>query len=525
MKTELYIIAHDNGTSGTKTVLAKITDKIEIVSSHLTEYEVFYPEGIPNACEQDPKDWWRAICDGTKKVMEESGLSPDQINGITFSTQTQCSLFVDENGEPLDRAYIWIDGRATKEFEKGIRSGLKVSGYNLRKILKYIKITGGGPGSAKDPLWKYLWFKNNKPEQFKKVHKMLDVKDYLIFKCTGHMISSPDAACTTWLLDTRPGKNTWNKDLCKMNKIDMKHLPDIKPSIDVAGELMPTAAEEMGLVAGIPVIMGGTDTSCISVGSGAVDINETHLYVGTSGWIITTVDKRMTDLADYEASIPGANPQTFSYIGIMETAGACLAWARDHLADLEVAKAKEEGTSAYRLLDEMVEQTPPGASGVIFTPWLYGNRCPREDTHVRGAFFNLGLNTGRRDMFRAILEGVALHTRWMMEKFSTKHVAITEPIRYVGGGAKSPVWCQIMADILGKKIQPVTYAQDGGAVGAILIAAVGLKQTSFKEGKNLIPVDKIYTPNQENKPIYDKLFNALVQFHANNQKLYHVLNP
>jgi xylulokinase len=271
--------------------------------------------------------------------------------------------------------------------------------------------------------------------------------------------------------------------------------------------------------------MGGIDTSCISIGSGAVDLNETHIYTGTSGWIITVVNKRITNLADYEGAIPSAQHDSFNFIGIMETAGACLAWARDHLADLEIAQAKEQGTSAYRLLDEMVEQTPPGANGLIFTPWLYGNRCPREDTRVRGSFFNINLKTGRRDMFRAILEGVALHVRWMMEAFPKKNVAITEPIRYVGGGAKSPVWCQIMADVLGKKIEPVKYAQDGGAIGAILIAAVGLKHTTFKEGKSLIPVDKMYTPNPETKPIYDKLFDAFVQFHDNNQKLYHVLNP
>ena len=236
MANQLYIIAHDNGTSGTKTVLARISDKIEIISSHLTEYKVFYPEGIPHACEQDPKDWWRAVCEGTKSVMEESGLSPDQINGISFSTQTQCSLFVDENGEPLDRAYIWIDGRAEKEFVEGMKKGIKVSGYNLGKVLKYLPITGGAPGSAKDPLWKYVWFKNNKPEQFKKLHKMIDVKDYLIFKCTGHLLTSSDAACMTWLLDTRPGKFSWDKSLCKMNHVAMEHLPDIKQCTDVAGE-------------------------------------------------------------------------------------------------------------------------------------------------------------------------------------------------------------------------------------------------------------------------------------------------
>nr|MDO8110585.1 FGGY-family carbohydrate kinase [Candidatus Sigynarchaeota archaeon] len=526
MANPLYIIAYDNGTSGTKVAITKITDKIEIVGSYLAEYGVIYPEGIPNACEQDPKEWWRAICEGTKHVIQQSGITVDKIDGISFSTQTQCALFVDEKGEPLENPYIWIDGRATEQYEKGIKRGLlKASGYNLGMILKFISVTGGGPASPKDQIWKYQWFKQHKPDKYKHLYKMLDCKDYLVFKCTGNMHTSVDSAAITWLYDTRPGKFVWHKGLCKTVGIAVEHLPEVKKSTDISGDLTATAAKEMGLKPGIPVILGGVDASCIPVGSGAVNLHETHIYVGTSGWVTTVVDKRDTNVTDYEAATPGAIPGLFNYIGIMETSGASLAWARDHLADMEVEEAKKQGISSYKLLDHMVEQVPPGANNVIFAPWLYGNRCPREDTHVRGAFFNLSLNTKRREMFRAVLEGVALHNRWMMDLFAKKKIPVTEPIRFVGGGAKSPVWCQIMADVLGKQIQPVIYAQDGGAVGATLIAAVGLKATTFKEGKNLVLAGEIYKPRPEFAPVYDKLYDALIWFHDNNQKLYHALNP
>ncbi|MBN2152580.1 MAG: FGGY-family carbohydrate kinase [Candidatus Lokiarchaeota archaeon] len=525
MTDPLYIIAHDNGTSGTKTCLTRISDKIEIVGSHLTEYGVIYPEGIPHACEQDPREWWRAICEGTKHVMKQSGIAPDQVGGITFSCQTQCSLFVDEKGVPLDNAYIWIDGRSVREYEKGIKGGLQVSGYNLAKILKWIKIAGGGPASPKDQVWKYKWFSNNKPDRFKKLHKMLDCKDYLVFKCTGNMCTSVDSAAIVWLYDTRPGRFGWSKELCATAGIAMEHLPDVKQSTDSGGGLTAAAAGEMGLAPGIPVILGGVDASCIPVGSGAIDLDDTHIYIGTSGWVITAVDKRITNIADYEASVPSAIPGVYNYVGIMESAGACLAWAKDHLADMEVEQAKQQGVPVFKLLDTMVSQTPPGANGLLFTPWLYGNRCPKEDTHVRGSFFNINLKTRRREMFRAILEGVSLHTKWMADMFKKKNVPVTEPIRYVGGGAKSDVWCQIMADVLGKRIQPVTYAQDGGAVGATLIAGVGLGATSWKEAKGLVPVEGVYEPNPANRAVYDKLYKALVQYHANNQKLFHFMNP
>ncbi len=520
-----YIIAHDNGTSGTKTCLTRISDKIEILGSHLTEYGVSYPEGIPHACEQNPLDWWRAICEGTKHVIKSSGITPDQISGITFSTQTQCALFVDESGNPLDNPYIWIDGRSTKEYEKGMKGGIQVSGYNLAKILKWIKIAGGGPASPKDQVWKYKWFQNHKPDLFKKLHKMLDCKDYLVFKCTGNMYTSVDSAAITWLFDTRPGRFVWSKELCDIAHIAIEHMPEVKLSTDSGGGLTPTAADAMGLVPGIPVVLGAVDASCIPVGSGGTDLNDTHIYVGTSGWVITITDRRLTNIADYETSVQGAIPGKFNYIGIMETAGASLAWAKDHLADLEVEHAKQQGVSVYQLLDTMVNQVPAGANEVLFTPWLYGNRCPKEDTHVRGSFFNININTKRRELFRAILEGVSLHTKWMMDKFKKKGIPVTEPIRYVGGGAKSGVWCQIMADVLDKQIQPVKYAQDGGAVGATLIAGVGLSATSWKEAKRLVPIGEVYKPNTANRAVYDKLYKALVQYHANNQKFFHFMNP
>ena len=520
----LIVITHDNGTSGTKTCLISVSDKIEILASKMTEHGVIYPEGIPHAAEQDPKEWWRAVCEGTKAVLAQSNIKPDQIEGISFSTQTQCALFVDKEGNPLDNPYIWIDGRAVKEFEV-LRDGLiKVAGYDVFKMLQFVKVTGGGPGSAKDQMWKYQWFKKNKPELYKKVYKMLDVKDYLVFRCTGKMLCSKDTAHILWLYDTRPGKMEWHEGICKRYGINIDHLPEVKDSTDIAGELLPEPAKEMGLNPGTPVIMGGTDSSCIPVGSGAVQLNDTHIYVGTSGWIITIADKRITNLEDYEGGVLGAIPGTYNYIGIMETCGACLAWAKDHLADLEVAQAEEKGISPFVLLDDMASQSPPGANGLIFTPWLYGNRAPREDTRVRGSFFNLSIQNGRRDMFRSILEGVALHMRWMREGFDKKNVPITEPVRFVGGGANSSVWCQIIADVLGVKIQPVKYTQDGGAIGAGLIAAVGLGKTNFDEGKALVPVGKIYEPNLENKDIYDKIYKVFKKIYKKNKSLYHKLN-
>jgi xylulokinase len=521
----LLVIAHDVGTSGTKTILISISDKIEIVSSHLTEYGILYPEGIKNGAEQVANDWWQAICDGTKKVLESAEIAPESINVITFSTQSQCSLFVDDKGDPLDNPYIMIDGRAVKEFEAGMRDGLiKISGYNLFKTARYLRITGGAPGSAKDPLWKYAWFKNNRPEQFKKLYKMLDCKDYLIFKCTGKFYCTGDSASTVWLFDSRKGRMNWHQGLCKQAGVSIEHLPEIKLSSEIAGPLLPEAAREMGLIPGIPVNMGGIDATCLPVGSGAVELNDSHIYVGTSGWVVTIVDKRISNIQNYEGSIVSAMPGHYFFIGLEQTSGGCLAWAKDHLADLEIAEAERQGISPYTLLDEMASQSPPGANGLIFMPWMYGNRAPREDTRARGDFFNLSMNNGRRDMFRAILEGIAMHSRWIIEGFHKSRVPITEPIRFVGGGASSTLWCQIMADVLQKQIQPVRYAKDSGAIGAAIIAAVGLNSITFKEAKGLIPVLDVIQPRKELAPIYDKHYSVFRRYYDRNKDFYKQLN-
>nr|MDO8113043.1 FGGY-family carbohydrate kinase [Candidatus Sigynarchaeota archaeon] len=306
--------------------------------------------------------------------------------------------------------------------------------------------------------------------------------------------------------------------------INLDHLPEIKKSTEIAGVLSPAAAKEMDLVPGIPVSMGGLDASCIPVGSGAIELGDTHIYVGTSGWVITIVDKRIININNFETSIISAIPGYYFYIGLQETSGGCLAWAKSHLADIEVIEAEKRGVSPFKLLDEMAAQSPPGSNGLIFMPWMYGNRSPKEDTRARGNFFNLSMQNGRRDMFRAILEGDAFHKRWMMEGFANKSIPITEPIRFVGGGASSRVWTQIMADVLQKRIQPVLYDKDGGAIGAAVIAAVGLGKMTFKDAKALIPTREIFNPNQSLAPVYDKLYSVFRKFYGKNKDFYKIIN-
>jgi xylulokinase len=321
--------------------------------------------------------------------------------------------------------------------------------------------------------------------------------------------------------------------LCDKYGFDMNHLPEVIGAHESAGNLTENAASELGLSSGTPVFGGGGDISMIMVGSGSVKKHETHIYVGTSGWVGTNIDKRHLDISNLVAPIISAIPGFYTYIAEQETAGICLQWVRDHLAKDEIGmyldakdilEKSEEYESLYDFLNQVVSETQPGSGNVIFTPWLHGNRCPREDPNVRGMFFNVGLNTGKRQLIRAVLEGVAFHLKWMLDAHE-QYVKKIEKVRFVGGGAKSDVWCQLLADITDKTVEVIEDPQNAGAIGATITCCVGLGiLPNFQSGADLIPLAKTYQPNPENQGVYRKLFSVFKELFDANKKLFGQLN-
>ncbi len=313
----------------------------------------------------------------------------------------------------------------------------------------------------------------------------------------------------------------------------MALLPPVVNSTDIVGGLLPGPAAEMGLAEGIPVFGGGGDTTLTAIGAGCLERYDTHIYVGTSGWVCSNVDRRMVDIGNFLASILGAIPGLYNYTGEQETSGACLKWVRDHMALDEigmyleaqhVVEKTKEYDSLFEFLNSVISRTPEGAGNVLFTPWLHGNRSPREDPNARGMFFNLGLDTGKRQMIRAVLEGMAFHKRWILEAMERK-IPRRESLRFVGGGARSEVGCQIMADITGRAIETVADPQNAGTVGATVVCAVGLGLfKTFGEAKRLIPAVKTYWPRKEFRGLYDKNFEVFKKLYDANKKLFATLN-
>ena len=530
MKDE-YIIAYDLGTTSTKAVL--ISDDVKIVASSVEDYETYFPK--PGYAEHDPEDWWNTLKSTTKDLLNKTNVQASQIKAITFSSQMQGLLPVDASGIPLMRCIIWMDGRGAEMLSK-LWPWPRIMGYNIYRLFrKFLRITGGSPGLAgKDQIPKILWLRKNHPKILEKTSKFLDVKDYIIFRLTGKMITSHDLAYVWWLLDTRKTKgkprNEWSKSLCKMYKIDTKKLPDLRKPTEIVAGLSEKAASELELLPGTKVINGAGDMTTAAIGSGAVFNGELHCQIGTSGWVAGHVSERKVDISHYTGCVGSAMPDDFYLVmGHQEVAGAALEWVKNKILYFKEELQSKEKKEVYEIFDELVSDCPPGAKGeggthLFFMPWLMAERCPLDDDHVRGGLINLSLDHDRRHIIRAVFEGVAFNAKWALQTVEKLYNPV-EWLAIIGGGAKSKIWCQIYADILNREIRRVENPQEAGALGAAIIAKIALNEIqSLDEIKKYCHYDVIFYPNGENRILYDGLYKEFQQLYKQNRKWFKRLN-
>jgi len=528
----MYIISYDFGTSSVKTCLFEIDTEIRMVDNSMASYGTYISED--GGAEQDTEEWWAALCSTTRDLFVKSDVKPQQIEGITFCSQMAATVLVDEHGTALRRPMNYLDQKGIREYREYMGSGIiKVSGCSLYKLVRNLIANHAAPTSSEDALWKYKWVENNEPEVFRKTYKWLDVGDYLLARCTGRIIRTVDTAFGTFLYDTRKGKEGWNKGLLKMYKVNPNHMTDIIDCTDLVGGLTEKAAEELGLVKGTPVFGGGGDITFVNIGAGCTRPGDTHIYVGTSGWVSTFMDHQTVDVNARIAGVISAKHGYYNYSAELRTAGKCFEWVMNHLAldEIGVYLKKTEITdvggkyrSLYDYLSDEVSKVPPGANGVIFTPWLQGNRSPFEDSKAGGMFFNIRIDNGKRDMIRAVLEGICYNLRWILECMMKK-AKTSDPIRFVGGGALSPVTCQMLADITGRTIETVENSQATGAVGTALAVAAGIKGVDLLElSRQLVKANHSYRPNPENREIYERNYKVFKRLYKSNARNFRDLN-
>jgi xylulokinase len=512
-----YILAIDLGTSGPKTALISVYG--EVVDSEFKDTPIILlPDG---GAEQDPEGWWDAIMSTAKKVISKNLVSPDDIVAVSVTSQWSGTVAVDQEGKHLMNAIIWMDCRGSEAVKDILKGPIKIEGYPLLKLITWQKLTGGAPAqSGKDPVCHILWMKKNRSGIYKKTYKLLDPKDYINLRFTGKFAATFDSILLHWVTDNRdPLHIVYNDKLLKMAGIERAKLPDLIQAMDILGPVKKEIAQELGLNPATPVIGGTPDVPSAGVGSGAVRDYEGHLYIGTSSWISAHVPFKKTDIFHNFGSFPSPIPGRYLILTEQECAGKCLTWLRDNvLYHKDELMMEENAPDIFKVLDKIVARVPAGANNVIFTPWLYGERSPVDDCNIRASLFNLSLENTREDILRAVFEGVAFNSRWLLDPVEKFMGRPFQHLNFIGGGANSDVWSQIIADVLGRKIRQVKDPIYSNARGAAFLASMALKYITLEDIPQYIKIKAEYTPNPANRKIYDEVFAEFLNHYKTQKK-------
>lgn len=509
---EQYVLAVDLGTGGPKVAVVSTTGRIV---AHATEpVALFLLDG--GGAEQDPDEWWSAICAAARRALSEAALPGEDLIGMGCTSQWSGTVAVGADGAPLMRSIIWMDSRGNKAIRKVVGGPVNVIGYDPRKILRWVQVTGGAPGlSGKDPVAHILFIRDEFPDVYRDTATFLEPVDYLNLRLTGRTCASFDSIAAHWVTDNRSiDRVAYDERLLEITGLERSKLPDLVPPGSIVGALTAGAAADLGMPAGVPVAVGSGDVHSAVFGSGAVADFAVHLYIGTSSWISGHVPFKKTAVMSNVASIPASLAGRYLIVDEHETAGACLTFLRDNLGFAD----------DFAAMNAMVDSVEPGSGRVLFTPWLNGERSPVDDHTIRGGFHNLSLSTTRPEMVRAVYEGVAFNSRWLLgavERFAGRRL---DSLAFIGGGANSEQWCQIHADVLDREIRQVADPVLANVRGAALITLLALHRVTVEQIPDMVEVRRTFVPDATNAPEYDLLFDEFVALYKHTKGIFKRLN-
>jgi len=521
--TDKLILAVDLGTSGMKVALVTI-------DGHVLGWEVeplwliLTPDG---GVEQNPDEWWQAFISAASRLVRRVPDAGRSIFAIGCSTQGEGTVPVDKDGNTLGNAILWLDIRGASHLKRQLGGGIKVGETNILKAFKFIRLTGGMPSTTgKDPAGHMLFIRDAKPDLYARTDKFLNVLDFMNLRLTGRFVATYDSIATSWLTDNRrPNDIRYDDSLVSMLGVDPAKLPELVPCSEVLGTLRKEVADALGLSPAVKVVAGAIDNSAAAIGAGTVDDFDAHLYIGTSSWMAAHVPYKKTDIASSMASIPCAVPGKYLLTALQAMAGGNLTYLRDNILYHKDELLQEaELPDIFKFLDQIASRVPAGSNGVLYTPWIWGERAPVDDKTVRAGLYNLSINNTRDDILRAFLEGIALNTRWLLKPVEGFIGRRVKSLNMVGGGAQSDVWCQIFADVMDVEIHQVANPIYANARGAAWIAAVGLGEITFSDVSKLVEFRKRFSPQASNRRLYDERFDIFKQVYKQMKPVYQKLN-
>ncbi len=485
-----YILGVDIGTSGTKTVL--FSEDGVPVSSATYEYPLYTPRN--GYAEQEPLDWWNAVVNGIRQVIEDSGAAPVDIKGIGLSGQMHGLVMLDGDNRVIRRSIIWCDQRTANEV-KEITD--KVGAERLIDITANPAITGFTAA-------KIMWVKNNEPQNYEKCRHILLPKDYIRFMLTGEYATEVSDASGMQLLDI-PNR-CWSDEVLDKLGIDKSLLAKVYESPEITGKVTKQVADLTGLAEGTIVVGGAGDNAAAAVGTGVVEDGKAFTTIGSSGVVFAHTSDISIDNKGRVHTFCCAVPNCWHVMGVTQSAGLSLKWFRDNLCWSEMETALNMGVDPYYLTDKAAMEVPIGANKLLYMPYLNGERTPHLDPNCRGAFVGLSTMHKKKDMIRAVMEGVSYSLRDCVEVMREMKISVTDMMD-CGGGGSSPLWRQMLADLYACPVK-TTQNKEGPALGVALLAAVGagIYSTVPEACKAVILPDKIQNPVEENTSEYEKIY-------------------
>jgi len=481
-----YILAHDLGTSGNKATL--FSSDGALVGSSFAGYKTYYP--APGWAEQNQEDWWNAVVASTNDLLEQFSGEAGQIAAVSFSAQMMCCSPVDKEGAPLFQGIIWSDQRADEERKYLAELVDDKTAYTVTGTVMVANYLAA----------KALWLKKHYPDVYKRTYKFLEVKDYIIYKLTGNFITDYSDASGTNLFDIR--KKEWSGDIISTAGLDADKLPDAVPSTTVVGRLTTEAADATGLPAGLPVVAGGGDGPCATVGAGASETGRCYNVFGTSAWSAVTAAEPLYDREQRTFILHHLDENLYMTVGSMQSAGGSFEWLHDWIGSAERFLAPHICLSSYELLSLEAEKAAPGSAGALFLPYLMGERSPYWDSEVKGSFLGLNRKVGRPEIIRSVLEGTVYHLKLILDILEERAGTIDE-VRLIGGGNKSRFLNRLMTDIWEKPVVVMEVLEEATSLGAAIAGFVGTGlYSSFQEAEKLIREQRREFPEKEKATLY-----------------------
>jgi len=496
-----YLLGIDAGTSGAKALLINADSGGEVVASSTRTYPLYTPK--PLWAEQEPEEWWQATIAAIRDVLVVSGVEPRKIRGVGLSGQMHGSVFLDESNQPLRPAILWCDQRTQAECDWIMET---VGRHKVVGLISNPVLTGFTAG-------KIVWLRNNEPEIERQVRKVLLPKDYLRFMLTGEFATEVSDASGTALFNV--GKRDWAWEMLDAIGIPRDWMPRCYESPEISGRVSREASSLTGLAEGLPVVGGGGDQAAGAVGNGIVEPGIVSSTVGTSGVVFAFADTPVVDPSLRVHTFCHAVPGKWHVMGVMLSAGGSLRWYRDTFCQPEVCVGATLGNDPYDIMSDEATKAPAGCEGLIFLPYLTGERTPYHDPHARGVFFGMTLRTDRAHMVRSVMEGVAYGMKDSFGVLSEMGVPIKQ-VRASGGGARSEVWRQIQADVTGHEHFTINV-DEGPALGVALLAGVGTGVYSSVEEacKSVIRVAGVSKPSAADVAVYQRYYPVYKSLYAN----------